>query len=186
LTRTSCMSQKGSGNTVISKANIGCGFDIKSGWTNIDNVHRTSREGADFQLYDITEEQFPDNFKEQFDFALLNHTLCTMNDFSAHEALINIHRTLKPGGKLQVIDMDLLKVFKAYQEGRIHDIPITEGSIDDRLCLAISGYGTRLSLYTPLRMCKVLVEAGFRIVLPINESEYDTRPFESLIVEAVK
>lgn len=172
------MYQKGFGNSVV-KANIGCGPDIKTDWINIDVV---SRENV--YQYDILEQEFADDFKEQFDFVLVNHTLCTMKDSWVHEALVNIYQTMKPGGKIHVIDMDILKVFKSYQEGRIQDIPISEGSIDDRLCLAISGYGTRPSLYTPLRMSKVLVEAGFHGPVVLDDSEYDTRPNESLVVEA--
>jgi hypothetical protein len=123
---------------------------------------------------------------ESFDGGVINHVLCTMNDYSAHQVLINIHRMLKPGAKLTVIDMDLLKVFKSYQDGRIEDIPIEEGDIDDRLCLAISGYGTRDSLYTPKRMLKILEEAGFRTIVEVDSSEYDTRPKESLIFEVYK
>lgn len=175
---------------IINKANIGCGFDLinDEGWLNIDKVSRGPAEN--FRLWDITEA--PNNPKlehdltERFEFILVNHVLCTMNDYSVHQALINLHRSLKPGGKMQVIDMDLLKVFKSYQEGRINDIPIEEGDIDDRLCLAISGYGTRDSLYTPNRMQAVLEEAGFRVVKELSRSEYDTREKESLVFEAIK
>lgn len=175
---------------ISTKANIGCGYDIikDEGWLNLDKEYRGPAEN--FRVWDVT--TLPDgvdpehDFVERFDFALVNHVLCTMNEHLVHKALINIHRTLKPSGKIHVIDMDILKVFKAYQEDRMHDIPILEGSIDDRLCLAISGYGTRNSLYTPLRMIEVLVEAGFRSPRFLTESKYDTRPLESLVVEATK
>lgn len=167
-------------------ANFGCGYDIKPDekdidWENIDC--------KDFQpgmrSWDITTTP-PEQFVEWFDGGLLNHVLCTMNEYLVHRALINIHRTLKPKATLTVIDMDILKVFKAYQEGRKQDIPIAEGTIDDRLCLAISGYGTRDSLYTPTRMTAVLYGAGFRDVKMVESSEYDTRPKESLVFEATK
>lgn len=175
-------------------ANYGCGPDIKSStdkrWTNFDSkftwsgYREFSRDDV-FRIWDLTKE--PEELHvEHYHGGVLNHVLCTMNDYQAHQALINIHRTLKPGATLTVIDMDLLKVFKSYEEGRINDIPIDEGSIDDRLCFAISGYGTRHSLYTPQRMEKVLTEAGFRIIMRKEESEFDTRPKESLIFEATK
>jgi hypothetical protein len=82
--------------------------------------------------------------------------------------------------------MDILKVFKAYQEGRQEDIPIEFGEIDDRLCEAISGYGTRNSLYTPRRMMRVLESAGFRTIVEVEGSEHDLRPKESLVIEAYK
>lgn len=176
---------------IYNKANIGCGYDIKpleDGWINIDSELKEVVEN--FKIWDITTS--PDNsdpeldFTERFDFMLVNHVLCTMNDYLVHKALINLHRCLKPGGKIQVIDMDILKVFSSFLDGRKEDIPIEFGEIDDRLCEAISGYGTRDSLYTPKRMQRVLESAGFRVIEQLSESEYDTRPKESLIFEATK
>lgn len=179
-------------------ANFGCGPDLKASdekrkWYNFDSVlqHRNDKADWDkeFHIWDMTESperQLEHDYTERFDGGVINHVLCTMNDYSAHKALINIHRMMKPGATLTVIDMDLLKVFKSYQDGRSEDIPIEEGSIDDKLCFAISGYGTRKSLYTPERMMKVLTEAGFRIIIRKEESEFDTRPKESLIFEAIK
>lgn len=171
---------------ISRKANIGCGPVIKEGWTNIDSVFLDHRGNLDFRLYDVTSDEFANDFNEKFEFVLVNHVLCTMNDWLAHKALINIHRSLKPGGMLQVIDMDLLKVFQSYQDGRIEDLPIEVGSLDDKLCEAISGYGTRDSLYTPRRMARVLESAGFRVVKQLGESEHDTRPKESMVFEAIK
>lgn len=174
---------------IYNKANIGCGYDIKpleEGWLNIDN--HVSEIVENLRIWDITTSptDLEYDLTESFDFVLVNHVLCTMNDYLVHQSLINLHRCLKPGGTLQVIDMDILKVFKSYEENRLEDIPIAEGDYDDRLCLAISGYGTRDSLYTPGRMNNVLYEAGFRLVSQKDESKYDTRPKESLIFEARK
>ena len=180
-------------------ANYGCANDpiYEEGvdWYNFDKEFKSFMIGDDnAQSWDLTVS--PDlistrhgtqgYYVEFFDGGVINHVLCTMPDYQAHKVLTNIHRSLKPGAELIVIDMDLLKVFKSYQEGREADIPIEEGDIDDKLCFAISGYGTRDSLYTPARMKKVLVEAGFRIVAEISESEYDTRPKESLCFKAIK
>lgn len=176
-------------------ANFGCGPDIKEStedveWFNFDRVLTSENIGNDhLHLWNMTQDphgQMEHTWVESFDGGLINHVLCTGNDYSAHQMLINIHRMLRPGGKLIVIDMDLLKVFKSYQDGRPEDIPIEDGSPDAKLCFAISGYGTRLSLYTPERMKEVLTEAGFRIVKQLDSSEYDARPKESLIFEATK
>lgn len=172
-------------------ANYGSGPDLKESteeekWYNFDSIFVNGSIGNDsFHYWDMTQTP-EDKYIERFDGGVINHVLCTMNDYLVHKALINIHRTLKPGAKLVVIDMDLLKVFKSYEEGRSEDIPIDEGSIDDKLCFAISGYSTRDSLYTPARMAKVLEEAGFRKVVQLESSEYDTRPKESLVFEATK
>lgn len=165
-------------------ANYGCGYDIKDedkGWINFDVRHN----GGTMRVWDMTQDPEPIMI-EHFDAGLLNHVLCTMNDDTAHRVLINIHRTLKPGARLQVIDMDILKVIKAYEENRAEDIPIAQGDIDSKLCFALSGYGTRLSLYTPKRMELVLREAGFRLIRQLDSGEFDTRPNESLVFEATK
>ncbi len=181
-------------------ANFGCGPDPYESnenerWYNFDKEFKQFMIGDDYsQPWDLTVS--PDlistsggnqgYFVEHFDGGVINHVLCTMNDYLAHKVLTNIHRSLKPGGELTVIDMDLNKVIQSYQDGRIDDIPIEEGSIDDRLCFAISGYGTRKSLYTIERMRKVLEEAGFRIHAYQESSKYDTRPKESLVFKAIK
>lgn len=167
-------------------ANYGSGPDLKEGWYNFDSVVINSGIGDDrFRIWDITET--PDEqYVEWFDGGLINHVLCTMNDYLAHKALINIHRTLKPGATLTIIDMDLNKVIASYQEGRYDDIPIEQGTPDSKLCSAISGYGTRKSLYTPLRMFEILADAGFRLIEMRKSSEHDLRPKESLIFEATK
>lgn len=180
-------------------ANFGCADDpiYEEGvrWHNFDKDHKTFMiSDDDSGVWDLTES--PDlhtsrwgtqgRYVEFFDGGVINHVLCTMNDRLAHKVLTNIHRSLKPGGELTVIDMDLNKVITSYQEGRSEDIPIEEGSIDDKLCFAISGYGTRHSLYTIERMRKVLTEAGFRIHAYQEKSKYDTRPKESLVFKAIK
>lgn len=168
----------------MGRANYGCGYDIKDedqGWINFDKQHN----GGTMRVWDMPDDP-QEIFIEHFDGGLLNHVLCTVNDNEAHRVLINIHRTLKPGASLIVIDMDIRKVFSSYMYGDIQAIPIEEGDIDDRLCLAISGYGTRNSLYTPKRMETVLQNAGFRGIKQLPISEFDTRPQESLIFEALK
>ncbi len=185
------MCQRGFGSIVIfNKLNAGCGRDLinEQGWLNVDNDVVYPQEN--FRIWDITKApNNPDleyDLTEGFEFILVNHVLCTMNEWLVHQTLINLHRALKPNGRLHVVDMDLLKVFQSYQDGRKEDIPIEEGTIDARLCLAISGYGTRDSLYTHQRMCEVLQEAGFRVVESLEDSPYDTRKKESLVVEARK
>lgn len=173
---------------IFNKANIGCGYDLISeeGWLNIDVERRGFEEN--FRIWDITTPptELEHDLSERFDFILVNHVLCTMNPYFVHKALINLHRCLKPGGRIQVIDMDLMKVFKSYQEERYDDIPIEDGNSDFKLCMAISGYGTRHSLFTHKRLIDELVMSGFREYEVLSESEYDLRPKESLIVEGTK
>ena len=173
---------------IFNKLNAGRGYNLidEEGWLNVDTELRGVKEN--FRLWDITKapNTLEHDLTERFDFILLNHVLCTMNYHNVHQALINIHRSLKPNGKLQVIDMDLEKAINAYSNNRPELIPIEEGSIDYKMCMHISSYGTRYSLYTVPVMQQVLKEAGFRETKKMYHSEFDSRPNESLIVEATK
>lgn len=163
----------------MERLNLGCGFDVKEGWTNVDRV---IADGVEF--WDIAKNVVPENWKGKFDFILLNHVLLCFSDYEVPEILQKVRECLAPNGRLHVIDMDLLRVFNSYRQGRIDDIPIDFGEIDDRLCEAVSGYGTRKSVYTPLRLEHLLDGTGYRNIERLTHSQYDTRPKESLIMEA--
>ena len=173
---------------IFSKLNVGCGPNLVNtyGWLNIDSYY--THISDNFREWDITTPiiELENDLTEKFDFVLVNHVLCTMNPYEVRSALMNLHSCLKPNGIIQIIDMDLVKVFKSYEEKRYHDIPIKEGNADFKLCMAISGYGTRKSLFTKKRMIDELKLVGFRETETIKSSEHDTRPNESFIIEAIK
>src|SRR5690606_28067599 len=156
--------------------------DDKEGWLNTNYFSQPPVDGA---IYFDALESTPDMLN-QFDFILVNHMLCTMKEELAIIVLSNAYSWLKEGGVIHVIDMDLLKMFEHYQKGDADLIPIEQGDIDSKLCNAISGYGTRLSLYTRKHLENLLLNVGFRSVVQLDTSKYDTRPNESLIVEATK
>lgn len=163
--------------------NLGCADDVKDGWVNTDSVYRPEFHDR-VEIWNATAGRFW-NY-EDFDFVLVNHVLCTMSETDLKLVLKNCYEMLKPGGKVQIIDMDITRAFYAYRNNEPDSLPIEGGNIDYKLCMHISGYGTRKSLFTEQRMQDLLVEAGFSKAVPLMESEYDTRPAESLIVEATK
>lgn len=167
----------------MKRLNLGCGFDVKKGWVNADN--RPDVPSLDVYWHDFTGKVTSD-WEEAFDFILINHVLCTMKPEEALEVLKNARKMLKPKGRVQVIDMDLTKAFLAYAHSYEDELPIAEGSIDHKLCMHISGYGTRLSHYTAPHLSERLLEAGYSLVRQLKESKYDTRPDESVIIEAIK
>lgn len=161
------------------RLNVGCGPDLKKDWINIDHI--TQKTNYDFVCQNILEP-----FRTPpADFILINHVLCTMNYQNALEVLKNAHIALRTGGKLQVIDMDLLKAFDSYNFNP-NKLPIKSGSDDYKLCMHISGFSTRMSLYTPRLLKELLLTTGFREVVVLENSEHDLRPLESVIVEATK
>lgn len=161
------------------RLNVGCGPDLKKDWINIDHVAQKTN-------YDFVCQNILEPFRTPpADFILINHVLCTMNYQNALEVLMNAHIALKTGGKLQVIDMDLLKAFDSYNFNP-NELPIKSGSDDYKLCMHISGFSTRMSLYTPRLLKELLLITGFREVVVLGNSEHDLRPLESVIVEATK
>ena len=163
----------------VIRLNVGCGPDLKKDWINIDHVAQKTN-------YDFVCQNILEPFRTPpADFILINHVLCTMNYQNALEVLKNAHIALKAGGKLQVIDMDLLKAFDSYNFNP-NELPIKSGSDDYKLCMHISGFSTRMSLYTPRLLKELLLITGFREVVVLGNSEHDLRPLESVIVEATK
>lgn len=171
------MSQKDSGNIV--RINIGCGLnDIKEGWVNADIIQADGVE-----LWNILWRS-PDIWIEQFDEALINHTLCLFSYDEVVSALKNVKDCLKKGGVLEVIDIDLLKAYECYEKEDFDGFPGYTGSIDERICKHLVGYG-RKSIFTSRFMMELLQEAGY-INTEIAQSANDLRPKQSFVVKATK
>lgn len=162
----------------MNRMNLGCGPDLKKGWLNVDSVYQP---GID--VWDARGGALP-QYLDQFDFVLVNHVLCTMNHFEVDQVLHNLREVMRHGGIIQIIDMDLLKAFEAYQNGAGDHIPAEGRTIDEQFCKHVSGYGTRKSLYTATYLVDLLQRHGFQNILVKRTSEHDLRPKESLIVEA--
>lgn len=161
--------------------NLGCGFDIKPGWVNVDN---SLASGVEY--WDAIDNVVPEQWVNKFDFILANHLFCAIKPTDMGVVLSKIKMMLNPDGKVQIIDMDVMKVIQSYLDKRFEDIPIETGSPDEKLCYALSGYGTRLSLFTPITMYGWLDMMGFHNIKQLESSEYDMRQKESLIFEATK
>lgn len=165
------------------KMNLGCGFDVKDGWFNTNHFTHKPVDGA---WYLDAREEHKDMI-EQFDFILVNHVFMALNANDLKLVLTNIKKWLKKGGKIHIIDMDITMAIAMYQNG--HDeFPVKDGSIDYNFLMHVSGFGTRLSLFTPKYMAELLVSYGFTNIHPIpaSDDEYDTRKLESLRFEATK
>jgi predicted SAM-dependent methyltransferase len=164
--------------------NLGCGPDVKPGWYNVDAVYSDLVQTKGVQVWDARGGRHWDY--EDFDFVLINHVLCTMLPEDVDKVLKNCYEMLKPGGVLQVIDMNMLLAYEDYYKYNAAHIPIQGDDPDFKLAMHVSGYGTRLSLFTPARMVSLLKQAGFTKYRILEDSEYDTRKEESLIVEGIK
>ena len=165
----------------MTKWNLGCGFDIKEGWFNTNHASHKPVEGAWY----LDALVFHADMLNKFDYVLINHTLCVLSYEEAETVLGYVYRYLKDGGTVEVIDMNPLKSFRSYERGEIQSFPGFDGSIDNRFCKHLIGYG-RKSLYTPDLVCELLEKHGFKKAKDYYNSEHDLRPKESLVVRAVK
>ncbi len=164
------------------KMNLGCGPDLKYGWLNVDNYYdpiHTKRE-----VWDMRGGPFG-QWVGAFDHVLVNHVFCTMTYDEVEIGLQHIKEILKDGGTLEVIDMDPIKAFRALERGDIDALPGFDGSIDNRFCRHLIGFG-RKSLWTPESTIEALQRAGFTKVNNYYKSENDLRPKESLVVKGIK
>lgn len=161
------------------KMNLGCGPDLLEGFDNVD----IDRQDASVMAWDA---RVPLNIEPRYDFILVNHVLCTMNHADVDKVLDNLYEILKPGGKVQIIDLDLILAFAYYEQGAMDMIPASGESLDEKFVNHLSGFGTRKSLYTSHYLMELLGRHGFKNVNNLGRSEYDLRPNESVIVEATK
>lgn len=163
----------------MNKINIGSGPDIKDGWVNSDLVPLPGIE-----LWDLRWRP-RDAWIEAFDKALINHTLCLLSYEEAETALGYIKNILRPGGELEVIDVDVNNMYRNYKNNEPEIFVGLSGTIDELFCKSLVGYG-RKSLYTAQSMMEMVERAGFHDIKSLRKSENDSRPKESLIVKAKK
>lgn len=167
----------------MKRINIGAGPDFKEGWVNTDSRYDPEYHDR-MVIWDIRAGAFAQHIGV-FDFALVSHTLCLLSYDEVDEALLNIKEVLKDGGVLQIIDMDTLQAFDNMRAEEVDGFPGHEGSIEEKMCKHLVGYG-RKSIYTRNTMADKLKKAGFKSVRILKKSEHDLRPKESLIVEGTK
>ncbi len=165
--------------------NLGCGPEIfENGyqgyeWRNVDaNYDHPNVEKVDLRYNKPL-------VGDGYDLVLINHVLCTMKPVEADMFLKNAADLLRPGGSIIVIDVDIMKAFADYFMNSGNGLPVQEQDKDYNLCMHLSGYGTRLSLYTIQRMKDALSVAGFDDMREID-TPFNTRPAESLAIGATK
>lgn len=168
----------------MKRMNLGCGPDIKDGWLNVDSEYTPKYEKDKMEIWDA--RGGPQWNYTDFDFILVNHVLCTMDRADVDKVISNLFEMLKLGGKVQIIDMDLILAFAYYEQGAMDMIPASGETLDENFVNHISGFGTRKSLYTGPFLSELLQKHGFKDIEILGFSEYDLRPNESLVVEATK
>jgi predicted SAM-dependent methyltransferase len=117
----------------MNKLNLGCGRDLKEGYTNLDIVDYGGN-----QVHDLN--SFPYPFEaNSFDEIFASHVLEHLNDFN--KAITELYRILKPGGILIVYAPFFLNT--KYFGDPDHKIPFSIRTFDNYEYIA----GRKLKFY---------------------------------------
>ena len=82
------------------KANIGCGWECRDGWLNLDSTQKPQRENYPITFMDVTKTwTYDDN---TFDYILSEHMIEHMEDSLGLFAITEAHRTMKEGGVIHI------------------------------------------------------------------------------------
>lgn len=147
------------------RLNVGCGFDVRDGWTNIDTGEAwwgsddprvTRGDAVDLHVW-----------RESCEVVLLNHVLHLFDYDEAETVLRQCVSALQPGGRLIVVEADVLRVVHLVSS---HDGPTNamldrltgsvEPTCDGQLLRWITWHGTRRSLWSPISLSERLDRLG--------------------------
>lgn len=86
------------------KINIGCGWECKEGWINVDNTTKWQAKDYPITFMDVTKPwPYDDN---TFDYAISEHMIEHVPEQKGLSMLKEAHRTLKPGGVVRIVCPD--------------------------------------------------------------------------------
>lgn len=149
----------------LRKLNVGCGVDIRRGWTNIDVVDYGGNDIVDINQYPWP---FPEN---HFDHILCSHILEHLNNFSA--VVTELFRIAKPDATIEVRVPFFLST-KYYSEPD-HRIPFGIRSFDNYEEFA----GRRLKFYEKWKL-RQRTDYGSRARFLILEKRFNFSNFTVL------
>jgi SAM-dependent methyltransferase len=134
-----------------------------------------------------------------FDIVVTHHTLQMLAYPQLVPALAELRRVLRPNGVLRLSVPDLERAWRAYENNDAGHFLIDDGierSLDGKLCAYLSQCGSTRSVFTGPWLCELVRRVGFLDAWLVSFGatctnhtdcvELDTRPAESVFVEAVK
>jgi len=84
----------------MNKINVGCGWECRDGWINVDNTQKHQKENYPIQFMDATVDwPYPDN---TFDAVLSEHMIEHLPKEKGLDFLHQAYAKLRPGGVIRV------------------------------------------------------------------------------------
>ena len=180
-------------NGAIKRLNWGCGSRGEPGWLNSD-----IKSGPGVDLCCDIRHGLP-LADDTIDYAVSVHALQEITYSDVVAVLCELRRVLKPHGVLRLVLPDLEKGISAYQSGDRSYFMVPDDdavSLGGKLVVQLLWYGYSRTLFTRDFIEELLKNAGFGQVnvcecgqtcSPFEDIvELDSRPRESLFIEAVK
>ena len=176
----------------MKRANVGSGVDPVEGWDCFDVLG-----GGRGQVPQWDVRTRLRGHAGHYDYAVAHHVLTALDHHELPGALANIRNILRPGGVLRVSVPDLHGGFVALDGDDVSWFPQDhqiEG-INARFCTWVTWFGTHRSVFTGRYLEDLLIDAKFTVRFAryrethtdhLEIVELDSRPTESLFVEATK
>lgn len=176
----------------MQRLNWGCGPEQPAGWVNSDRERWSATQD---HVGDITDGlPWRDG---TFAYTVTVHALQMVPWVQLVPALRELRRVTEPGGVVRILVPDVVEAFRARLVGDGRHFRIAdehESSIDGKFCMYVTQAGSTRSVFTEAWLIELCERAGFPHVLrahfgepllgPVDTASLDSRPEESLIVEA--
>ena len=139
------------------KINLGCGYDYRNGYINVDNQKMFPDAKVDV-ISDIKEFDVEDGTVKEI---LLSHVVMYFRPEELHPLLLKLHGWLKEGGRLVIETIDLKKVMQtALNESN----PITVHNYGLVNIFGTEQTGPHKWGWMPDRLAIALYKAGFNLL----------------------
>jgi ubiquinone/menaquinone biosynthesis C-methylase UbiE len=157
---------------LVGKLGSVCGVDVSEFLLNVARAQTTDQSGIEFVYGDVTKLPYPD---EDFDTVVCTQVLEYVPDVDA--ALAEIHRVIKKGGRIALLDTDW-------------DSMIWYSSNYVRMKKILTAWETHAAdPFLPRTLAKRMERVGFQIearkIIPLYNPQYDPDTYSNRIIDLI-